>query len=753
MLDPADAADLLDLVREEQGLARAGRRTPRKGLLLDLYSRSVNTGRPLSETLAETAPWAADLVEPIADVIKAYVARKRSRALLDFDDLLLYWRAAVRDDVLGRRLAGLFDAVLVDEYQDVNQLQVDIVRGLCAGDTGLTVVGDDAQAVYGFRGASARHILDLPAQFPGTTVVRLVRNYRSTQPILDLANAAWAGASVRYAKDLVAVRAGGVRPELVDCADEATQAEEVCARVLAARERGSRLRDQAVLFRAGRGSDLLELELTRRRIPYVKYGGLRYLEAAHVKDLLALYRLADNPRDETAWFRLLQLLDGVGPATARRVVDALDLDRDGVLDRWDAAGLPECARADAGRLVTALRDAGPGAGARRLRRALVPVVQGAYPDAAAGWPTWSGWPRRPPSTATCARSWSSWPSTRRGPPAPTRCRRASTRTGWCCPRCTRPRAWSGTRCTCCTSPRAASPPTWACPHRTVWTRSAGCSTSRSPGPATRCTCTRRCATTTTRGPGTTGTRTRSAAGSSTRPRSAAATGSARGAGDRAGRCARRLGDRAGPHGRGGARRALGLARVARRYVELEPDRLAEAAVVRLDAPPVGHRLDQVQAATGGVPAADLDQLRAPVAGVGHPDPHPAAGQSHGDDQLVPALPDRVGHQLGGQQRRRVERVPVDQVPEQIGDQPAGHPRALRVRRQLPPHGRAGRGPVADQLADQHHGVVRRRPVHQLGERVGQLVRPHGPGRRRPRRAPAAALPRCRAGRRRAAARR
>ncbi len=382
VIDPADAADLLDLIREEQGLARAGRRTPRKGLLLDLYSRSVNTGRPLSETLAETAPWAADLVEPVADVIKAYVARKRSRALLDFDDLLLYWRAAVRDEVLGRRLAGLFDAVLVDEYQDVNQLQVDIVHGLCAGDTVLTAVGDDAQAVYGFRGASARHILDLPAQFPGTTVVRLVRNYRSSQPILDLANAAWAGAAVRYAKDLVAVRGGGVRPELVDCADEATQAEQVCARVLAARERGSRLRDQAVLFRAGRGSDLLELELTRRRIPYVKYGGLRYLEAAHVKDLLALYRLADNPRDETAWFRLLQLLDGVGPATARRVVDSLDLDRDGVLDRWDGAALPECARADADRLVAALAERGPDR-ADVLRRALVPVVQGAYPDAAA----------------------------------------------------------------------------------------------------------------------------------------------------------------------------------------------------------------------------------------------------------------------------------------------------------------------------------------------------------------------------------
>ncbi|HEV7655818.1 MAG TPA: ATP-dependent helicase [Mycobacteriales bacterium] len=379
VIDPADAADLLDVVREECGLARAGRRTPRKGLLLDLYSRSVNTGRPLSETVAETAPWAADLVEPIADVIKAYVARKRSRALLDFDDLLLYWRAAARDEVLSRRLAGLFDEVLVDEYQDVNQLQVDIVRGLCANGTALTAVGDDAQAVYGFRGASAAHILDLPDQFPGTTVVRLVRNYRSTQPILDLANAAWSGASRRYVKDLVAVRTGTARPELVDCADEATQCEQVCARVLAARERGLRLRDQAVLFRAGRGSDLLELELTRRRIPYVKYGGLRYLEAAHVKDLLALYRLADNPRDETAWFRLLQLLDGVGPATARRAVDTLELDRDGILDRWDPGVLPECARAAADRLVTALRATGPER-PETLRVALAPVVQAHYPD-------------------------------------------------------------------------------------------------------------------------------------------------------------------------------------------------------------------------------------------------------------------------------------------------------------------------------------------------------------------------------------
>ena len=392
VLDPSDAADLLDLVREEQGLAdpaRAGRRTPRKGTLLDLYSRTVNTGRALSDTVAEAAPWCADLVGPIREIFTAYIARKRARALLDFDDLLLYWRAAVRDDRLGPRLAGLFDQVLVDEYQDVNQLQVDIVRGLCPpGAAGLTAVGDDAQAVYGFRGASARHILDLPDAFPGTTVVRLVRNYRSTQPILDLADSVWSGASRRYAKTLVATTPGGARPELVDCDDEATQSDEVCRRILDARERGVRLRDQAVLFRAGRGSDLLELELTRRRIPYVKYGGMRYLEAAHVKDLLALCRLADNDRDETAWFRLLQLLDGVGPATARRVLDALDLDRRDPLSRWDGRAaelLPSTARGPGDALVGAVRAAGPtrptAERAELLRAALAPLVTARYADA------------------------------------------------------------------------------------------------------------------------------------------------------------------------------------------------------------------------------------------------------------------------------------------------------------------------------------------------------------------------------------
>src|SRR5262249_1282216 len=261
--------------------------------------------------------------EAISALFKDYTARKRELGVLDLDDLLLYWRALARDDVIGPRVASAFDHVLVDEYQDVNGLQVDLVRGLAAFGPEITAVGDDFQAIYGFRSASAAHILDFPEPFPGTRVVTLERNYRSTQPVLDAANELAAQAVRAFPKRLSAQREGGARPRVVFVRDEGAQAEEVCDRVLEAREHGMDLRAQAVLMRTSHDSDLLELELTRRRIPFVKYGGLRYLEAAHVKDFIALLRLADNGADELAWFRILQLVEGVGPVSARRAIAAM----------------------------------------------------------------------------------------------------------------------------------------------------------------------------------------------------------------------------------------------------------------------------------------------------------------------------------------------------------------------------------------------------------------------------------------------
>jgi DNA helicase-2/ATP-dependent DNA helicase PcrA len=365
VLDAADAADVIDMVRDEQGHAASTRRRfPRKALLVDIYSAAVNTGRPLSSVVPEMAPWAEDFIDAISEICRGYVRRKRSAGLIDLDDLLLFWRAAVQGERLGPRLAGALDHVLVDEYQDVNDLQVDILTGLRRGGPGITVVGDDAQALYSFRAAEPRHILEFDGAFPGSTTVVLETNYRSSQQILDVANAVGADAKVGFSAVLQAARTvSGTGPQLVRCADEDAQTDAVCDRILAHREAGVALREQAVLVRAAHHSALLELELGARRIPYVKYGGLRFIEAAHVKDMLAAFRLADNPGDVVAWFRLLQLLAGVGPATAHRVVAALgllgsdDVRRDvEVVESWSrvAAHLPEATRPAAGQLVTAI---------------------------------------------------------------------------------------------------------------------------------------------------------------------------------------------------------------------------------------------------------------------------------------------------------------------------------------------------------------------------------------------------------------
>jgi DNA helicase II / ATP-dependent DNA helicase PcrA len=389
VLDAGDAADVIDYVREEHGRAQRSRRFPRAQTLLDIYSRTVNAQRALAEVLAESYPWCEEHHEALAALFRAYGVRKRALGVLDLDDLLLYWRALSADEVIGPQLAGAFDHVLVDEYQDVNGLQADIVAHLRSGCGGLTVVGDDFQAIYGFRAASARHILEFPGRFPGTRTVTLECNYRSTTPILAVANAVSEQDRHGFRKTLWSEHDGGSQPELVFARDEGQQATEVCERVLAAREQGIDLRRQAVLFRTSHDSDLLEIELTRRGIPFVKYGGLRYLEAAHVKDLVALLRLADNPADEVSWFRVLQLLEGVGPTRARRVLDALRPPAGGPpeLARFPDARthIPDAAREPAATLIAALadgHDAPAGIRVERLAAALAPLVRLRYPDGA-----------------------------------------------------------------------------------------------------------------------------------------------------------------------------------------------------------------------------------------------------------------------------------------------------------------------------------------------------------------------------------
>ncbi|MDP9221507.1 MAG: ATP-dependent helicase, partial [Actinomycetota bacterium] len=312
VLDPGDARDLIDMLRHDHGLTGTSRRFPRGETLLDIYSRAVNTGQPARQVIAERFPWCDPHTPEILDLFRGYIARKRGQSLLDFDDLLLGWRSLLADPTVGPALAARWDHVLVDEYQDVNQAQVDIVRLLCPEGRGLTVVGDDAQAVYGFRGADSAHLVRLAAELPAAQTIRLEQNFRSRQPLLDLANAV-RPASEGHRLVLRSRREGGRRARLVRCHDASAEARLVVDDVLDAADQGHSLSDQAVLMRAAHHSDLLEIELTARGVPFVKYGGLKFLEAAHVKDFVAGVRLLGNPADEIAWFRLLRLHHGVGP--------------------------------------------------------------------------------------------------------------------------------------------------------------------------------------------------------------------------------------------------------------------------------------------------------------------------------------------------------------------------------------------------------------------------------------------------------
>lgn len=320
--DRADSADLMNLVRHELGFSAKAKRFPQKGTCLAIYSAVVNTRSSLAEVLLSSFPWCAEWQSELRQLFGAYVAAKQAQQVLDYDDLLLYWAQMMDELPLATELGRRFAHVLVDEYQDTNRLQAAILLALKPDGRGLTVVGDDAQSIYAFRGATVRNILDFPGQFtPPATTITLDRNYRSTQAILEAANAVIALAAERFCKDLWTDRVSTSKPRLVTVADDAAQADYVVERVLDRREAGLKLKAQAVLFRAAQHSARLEIELTRRNIPFVKFGGLKFLEAAHVKDLLAVMRWAQNPRDRVSGFRAIQLLPGIGPKTAGRILD------------------------------------------------------------------------------------------------------------------------------------------------------------------------------------------------------------------------------------------------------------------------------------------------------------------------------------------------------------------------------------------------------------------------------------------------
>ncbi|MAG92130.1 MAG: ATP-dependent DNA helicase [Planctomycetaceae bacterium] len=342
ILDRSDSEDLMNVIRNDLELAKTDKRFPLKGTCMAIYSRCINSQQRPETILKRHYPWCVEQEDGLKQLFKAYTERKEQQGCFDYDDLLVFWNALLAEPACRELIQHRFDAVLVDEYQDTNLIQASILRHLCPEGKGLTVVGDDAQSIYSFRAATVRNILDFPEQFAGTRVVKLEENYRSTQPILEATNRVIAHASEHHDKQLFSQREAGALPAIVSCQDEDEQTEFVIEEILTHRETGIPLTQHAVLFRASHHSMALEVELSRRDIPFHKYGGLKFIETAHVKDLIAFLRVVENPLDQVSANRILMLLPGVGPRKARQLAEMLAA-AEGNFDAWNDYKPPKAA--------------------------------------------------------------------------------------------------------------------------------------------------------------------------------------------------------------------------------------------------------------------------------------------------------------------------------------------------------------------------------------------------------------------------
>ncbi len=326
IIDRSDAADMIDILRHQLELTQQPKRFPKKGTCIEIYSRCVNSQDSLPEVLKRDFPWCAEWADELKRLFRAYTELKQKQLSLDYDDLLLYWYYLASEGEAAEAIRGLFDHVLVDEYQDTNKLQAGIVHRLFPDGQGVTVVGDDAQSIYAFRSADVDNILSFPQAFnPAATVYPLTENFRSVQPVLDLSNAILSESKEGYQNLLHSQKVSPNKPLLVSVEDAEMQSKYIIEKVLESRECGIELKRQAVLYRSSHHTDQLEIELRRHDIPFVKHGGLKFLEAAHVKDALCLMRWADNPKHRLSGFRVLKLLPGVGPKLAEKILDYLEL--------------------------------------------------------------------------------------------------------------------------------------------------------------------------------------------------------------------------------------------------------------------------------------------------------------------------------------------------------------------------------------------------------------------------------------------
>jgi DNA helicase-2/ATP-dependent DNA helicase PcrA len=324
ILDRSDMEDVINLIRTRMGLASKERRFPKKGTLAEIISMARNKARSVEDELEQDFGHLWDNREEILHLASAYDTYKRERGLLDYDDLLLRMVELMEQHpAIRRQLSTNYRYIMVDEYQDTNTIQANLVLLLAMTHQNVMAVGDDAQSIYSFRGANFRNIMDFPKLFPEARIIKLEENYRSLQGILDVSNQVISHASESYTKALYTRRLGDLRPLLIRAEDEHMQSRFVAQRILELREEGVKLDEIAVLFRSSYHSFDLELELQRRDIPFVKRGGFKFIETAHVKDALAHLRVIANPADAVSWLRVLLLLKGVGHRSAEPLVERL----------------------------------------------------------------------------------------------------------------------------------------------------------------------------------------------------------------------------------------------------------------------------------------------------------------------------------------------------------------------------------------------------------------------------------------------
>ena len=386
ILDQGDSEDVINILRTRAGLATKKKRFPKKQTLQRMYSASVNTLTPLDLVIAKDFPQFSEQIDEIEQLAQAYVGYKRQNNVMDYDDLLVNLVTLLeKHEGIRTKLSDRYRHIMVDEYQDTNRLQARIVRQLAATHSNVMVVGDDSQSIYSFRGANFRNIMDFPKDFDGARVITLEENYRSTQPILDFTNDIIRMAAEKYSKTLFTRKESGMTPALIAMEGENTQSRFIAQHILELREEGVPLKEIAVLFRAGYHSFDLEIELARANIPYVKFGGLKLMETAHIKDMLAHLRIVENPKDIVSWTRVLLLCDGVGPVTAERITNEIVAGLNPLHERADdrirqlARGEEIPAMLDMLREISG-RGVAPGDKVERLLRYYTPVLKARYDD-------------------------------------------------------------------------------------------------------------------------------------------------------------------------------------------------------------------------------------------------------------------------------------------------------------------------------------------------------------------------------------